>query len=127
MRKGKPLDNNRAATVPRPDIRPKHSTIPWEGGSWRRADGTRCSADDPDRDYLVTRLGYEVPRLFIEEMERVEKYVREHPHWAADRPVLTSLYSWRKNQGGLESGIDSAAFTTALFKSRRCSLRVFDY
>jgi hypothetical protein len=61
------------------------STIPWEGGSWRTADGRRCSGDDPERDYMVTRLGNEVPRLFIEEMERVEDYVREHPYWAQEQ------------------------------------------
>jgi hypothetical protein len=33
---------------------------------------------------MLTRLGYEVPRLFIEEMERVEKYTRENPNRASN-------------------------------------------
>jgi hypothetical protein len=46
---------------------------------------------------MLTRRGYEIPHLFIEEMERVEKYMREHPHWADEKPALTSLYSWKKS------------------------------
>jgi hypothetical protein len=81
------IGEGRAPTVPRHELKPKYSTIPWEGGSWRTADGRRCAADDPERNYMVTRLGYEVPRLFIEEMERVEKYVREHPHWSEEQKI----------------------------------------
>jgi hypothetical protein len=91
---------NRAATVPRPELKKKYSDVPWEGGSWRSADGRRCAADDPERNYMVTRLGSEVPRLFIEEMERLERFLKENPNWAVMQKRAealarsTSLYSW---------------------------------
>jgi hypothetical protein len=99
-RKRNSLAINRAATVPRPELKKKYSDVTWEGGSWRTADGRPCAASDPERNYMVTRLGSEVPRLFIEEMERLERFLKENPNWAVMQKRAealarsTSLYSW---------------------------------
>jgi hypothetical protein len=59
--------------------------VKWEGCTWRTADGELCEADDPRRDYLLTRYSKEVPRLFIDEGESVDNYVRKHPNWAEEQ------------------------------------------
>ena len=56
----------------------------WVKSYWRTEEGEPCEPEDERRSYLVTQHGYQMPRLFVEEVAQLEQYLREHPNWAQE-------------------------------------------